>query len=59
MGIFLWVILNQLFALLSGINELSVEPYDEDEGTGDLRYVQVTKAITFTDLGVKKNNILI
>ncbi|BBH00522.1 S-adenosyl-L-methionine-dependent methyltransferases superfamily protein [Prunus dulcis] len=27
--------------LKQGITELSIEPYDEDEGTGDLRYVQV------------------
>lgn len=23
---------------------MNVEPYDEDQGTGDLRYVQVTNA---------------
>lgn len=27
-----------------GIIELNVEPYDEDQGTGDLRYVQVSNA---------------
>lgn len=26
-----------------GITELNVEPYDEDQGTGDLRYVQVSE----------------
>lgn len=30
-----------LYFLLLGIQELNVDPYDEDEGTGDLRYVQV------------------
>lgn len=24
-----------------GVKELNIEPYDEDQGTGDLRYVQV------------------
>ncbi|KAK8608656.1 hypothetical protein V6N13_024073 [Hibiscus sabdariffa] len=27
--------------LRKGIRELNIEPYDEDEGTGDLRYVQM------------------
>lgn len=34
-----------LFSLLCwflGITELEVEPYDEDLGTGELRYVQVS-----------------
>ncbi|VVA26777.1 PREDICTED: 23S rRNA [Prunus dulcis] len=33
--------------LKQGITELSIEPYDEDEGTGDLRYVQM--AVTTHD----------
>lgn len=28
-----------------GITEVEVQPYDEDEGTGDLRYVQVKNSI--------------
>lgn len=31
--------------LFVGIKELNVEPYDEDDRTGDLRYVQVTSPI--------------
>ena len=27
--------------IFSGITDLKVEPYDEDKGTGELRYVQV------------------
>lgn len=27
---------------IPGITEMNVEPYDEDLGTGDLRYIQVT-----------------
>lgn len=27
--------------VLSAMAELNIEPYDEDEGTGELRYVQV------------------
>lgn len=27
--------------LLTGIRELGIEPHNEDQGTGDLRYVQV------------------
>ncbi|GMN57534.1 hypothetical protein TIFTF001_026643 [Ficus carica] len=33
-----------------GIRELSIEPYDEDEGTGDLRYVQM--AVTTYDTSI-------
>ena len=40
--------MNGLIVWLSGIRELSIEPYDEDEGTGDLRYVQVVKLFTYT-----------
>lgn len=32
-----------------GIIELNVEPYDEDQGTGDLRYVQVSKTYKFSE----------
>lgn len=32
---------NCAFCLDLGITELNIEPYDEDAGTGDLRYVQV------------------
>ena len=30
-----------LYVLLAGISDLCIEPYDEDQGTGELRYVQV------------------
>lgn len=31
---------------LLGIVKLDVQPYDEDEGTGELRYVQVGSILT-------------
>ncbi|XP_050231217.1 uncharacterized protein LOC126680203 [Mercurialis annua] len=36
--------------LRKGITELNVEPYDEDEGTGDLRYVQMAVTTYNTSL---------
>ncbi|XP_024031311.1 uncharacterized protein LOC21400601 [Morus notabilis] len=36
--------------LKQGFKELSIEPYDEDEGTGDLRYVQM--AVTTYDTSI-------
>lgn len=41
-----WIIYIYFGVLCEGITELNVEPYDEDEGTGDLRYVQVISEIT-------------
>lgn len=29
----------------TGVSKLNIEPYDEDEGTGELRYVQVSIGI--------------
>lgn len=41
-----WKSLFMLFCVLFvGIKELNVEPYDEDDRTGHLRYVQVTSPI--------------
>ncbi|KAL5797175.1 hypothetical protein ACOSQ2_001995 [Xanthoceras sorbifolium] len=36
--------------LRQGIKELNVEPYDEDQGTGDLRYVQMAVTTQNTSL---------
>ncbi|WCJ27479.1 23S rRNA (uracil(747)-C(5))-methyltransferase RlmC [Euphorbia peplus] len=36
--------------LRQGITELNIEPYDEDEGTGDLRYVQMAVTTYNTSL---------
>ncbi|GLT33095.1 hypothetical protein SLA2020_077100 [Shorea laevis] len=36
--------------LRRGIKELNIEPYDEDEGTGDLRYVQMALTTYNTSL---------
>lgn len=33
--------------IFSGIAQLKVEPYDEDQGTGELRYVQVINVVEF------------
>uniref|UniRef100_A0A2P2L4F9 Methyltransferase small domain-containing protein n=1 Tax=Rhizophora mucronata TaxID=61149 RepID=A0A2P2L4F9_RHIMU len=38
------------FGLTLGITELTVEPYDEDQGTGDLRYVQMAVTTYETSL---------
>lgn len=38
-----------IWILHPGIIELNVEPYDEDQGTGDLRYVQVSKTYKFSE----------
>lgn len=38
----------------SGITELGVEPYDEDQGTGELRYVQVVMLLNFLSYSSQK-----
>ncbi|TXG54859.1 hypothetical protein EZV62_020115 [Acer yangbiense] len=38
------------FLLIFGIKELNIEPYDEDQGTGDLRYVQMAVTTHNTSL---------
>ncbi|PON61324.1 RNA methyltransferase [Parasponia andersonii] len=43
--------------LKQGIRELSIEPYDEDEGTGDLRYVQMAVTTHDTSLPASKRYI--
>ena len=35
------------YKIFSGITHLKVEPYDEDQGTGELRYVQVINVVEF------------
>ncbi|XP_030484556.2 uncharacterized protein LOC115701010 [Cannabis sativa] len=40
--------------LKQGITELNIEPYDEDEGTGDLRYVQMAVTTHDTALPASK-----
>lgn len=39
--IYIIIFLCDFLQYCSGIIEIGVEPYIEDEGTGDLRYVQV------------------
>lgn len=39
------LVFNCLYMIVLGVTKLNIEPYDEDEGTGELRYVQVLNEI--------------
>lgn len=41
-----------------GIRELGIEPYDEDAGTGDLRYVQAMKPIYIYRIVIKSRVLI-
>lgn len=48
MGIlFLVCPLNISESYLLGISQLNIQPFDEDAGTGELRYVQVIVSVFF------------
>ncbi|KAI6671400.1 hypothetical protein NL676_006285 [Syzygium grande] len=44
--------------LLTGIEELGIEPHDEDQGTGDLRYVQMATSTSNVIFGNRWRHLL-
>ncbi|CAI9111570.1 OLC1v1011821C1 [Oldenlandia corymbosa var. corymbosa] len=48
------VALNEEYRVIPGITDLNVEPYDEDQGTGELRYVQMAVTTYDTSLPVSQ-----